>query len=121
MLNVKKRTIGFKMEISEGLFTGTAFIIINKSPKKKNPRSTLLKGPASATYSTSFLGFFKFLTFTGTGFAHPIIGRCVINNMRGNIIVPQMSIWAMGFKVSLPALFAVSSPLKYATYPWAVS
>ena len=60
-------------------------------------------GPAAATLIMSFLGLDKLLGLTGTGLAYPI----PINRI---IKVPIGSRCANGFKVSLPFLYAVSSP-----------
>jgi hypothetical protein len=43
------------------------------------------------------------------------------NIMSGTIILPYISMWGRGFNVRRPRDFAVGSPKKYATRPWAYS
>jgi hypothetical protein len=57
------------------------------------------------------LGLRRLKKLIGTGFAHPkIMGERIIISRNGRSTVPTGSIWARGFKVNLPAYFAVGSP-----------
>ncbi|MCX7943785.1 MAG: hypothetical protein N2746_04685 [Deltaproteobacteria bacterium] len=79
----------------------------------------LLRGPANAVYIIPFLiDIFRLKNkgLKGTGFAHPKNGipeKTI--PIIGMITVPRRSIWANGFNVSLPSLYAVSSPSLYDT------
>jgi hypothetical protein len=88
--------------------------------EKKIAIKRLVKGPAKETLTTPHFLSLKFRGFIGTGFAQPKIGpwpKVKINKVKGKKIVPMGSMWAIGFKVNLPALFAVSSPKKRAMLP----
>jgi hypothetical protein len=101
--------------------SGIAAISLTPSPEKI-ARNIFAAGPAKETMGISTLGFFKFLTFIGIGLAQPKkIGALMINNNAGRIILPNNSMCDKGFKVMRPNIFAVSSPLKWATYPCATS
>ncbi len=77
-------------------------IIENTIASKK-----LLNGPANETKKRSLLGFLKYRGFIGTGFAHPTFTM-------SRAMAPIGSKCFMGFRESLPALFAVGSPNTYA-------
>ena len=74
---------------------------IKKYPKKASIRLDI--GPAASTLIIYCLGLFKLNVLTGTGFAYP-------NPINNNISDPIGSKCFKGFKVSLPYLYAVSSP-----------
>ena len=81
-----------------------------ESPKIKTKRK-LAPGPAIATFNSPHLWSRKLYGFTGTGFAQPITkGLLMITKSKGKTIVPKGSICFEGFKLSLPAYFAVGSP-----------
>jgi hypothetical protein len=74
-----------------------------KINEEKNANIKFESGPASAEIAKSFFGFLKFLGFIGTGFAQP--------NLKNTIqSAPIGSRCFIGFIVSLPINFAVSSP-----------
>lgn len=75
------------------------------------------KTPAAETNNSPFLISVKFKGLTGTGLAQPIIKDGAkpaksggIIKIAGTRIVPIGSIWGRGFRVNLPALWAVVSP-----------
>ncbi len=78
-------------------------------------RSTLARGPASATHRSAFEGFLKFTGFMGTGFAQPNIPD------KKRASVPMGSRCLSGFMVTLPRCFAVGSPSLMAVHAWAHS
>ncbi|MDR3135280.1 MAG: hypothetical protein LBU69_04210 [Deltaproteobacteria bacterium] len=73
------------------------------------------KGPARATRDKSLRPFLKFLLSMGTGFAQPIKPVSTMT------MVPIISRWAKGLRVTLPLFLAVSSPNIEATQAWANS
>lgn len=80
--------------------------------------------PAMPTFRLPHLWSFKLNGFIGTGFAQPIIGPLPwvkTKRIIGRMIVPNISICFNGFKVRRPAFFAVGSPKRKATDPWAIS
>ena len=48
-------------------------------------------------------------------------GLLITIRSTGRMTVPNLSICLNGFRVTRPSFFAVSSPKKFATYPWAAS
>jgi hypothetical protein len=82
-------------------------------------RIMFVAGPAAETRAESLRGFLRLLKATGTGLAEPNIKLPFerINSIIGTRTVPIGSICAIGFKVSLPIIFAVGSPSLYAVYP----
>lgn len=98
------------------LITGNLIINAIKTALKK-----LAHGPAIATHNISFLGFFKFRKFIGTGLAQPMGGNLNITIVNGRRIVPIGSMWASGLRDNLPEYLAVGSPNLYATQPCAYS
>ena len=77
----------------------------------------LVNGPTSPTQSMSRRGLRSWFGFTGTGFAHAITGMPEIAPNAGRMIDPNGSMCGIGFSVSRPAFFAVSSPNHSATTP----
>ncbi len=79
----------------------------------------LAAGPAAPTSIISLFGSLKLYGFMGTGFAHPKTMRPLVVKRRtnGRIMVPKISMWGSGLRVSLPENFAVGSPLLSAAYP----
>lgn len=75
----------------------------------------LEKGPAAETIASSLKGRLKLLRLIGTGFAQPIIKKPERKDINGRIIEPIKSKCFIGFKVYLPACFAVESPNFSAT------
>ncbi|MBO7605964.1 MAG: hypothetical protein J6S61_05875, partial [Elusimicrobiaceae bacterium] len=59
-------------------------------------------GPAKATLAMSSLMLFRLYGFTGTGFAHPKIGKPDVIQKSGTIIEPTRSICFNGLKVRRP-------------------
>lgn len=90
-----------------------------KLAKKENKIAIrrFVTGPAKETFTIPHFLSLKFRGFTGTGFAQPKTGKFKINRVKGKRIVPIGSMWAIGFKVNLPSLFAVSSPKIKAQLP----
>jgi hypothetical protein len=86
-------------------------------------RSIFVAGPAAAESAISRLGLLKFMGLIGTGFAYPKTNcPCVeMSRSAGRSTVPIRSMCAIGFRVSLPSIFAVGSPSLYATNPCATS
>jgi len=82
------------------------YLLDLKRIKNKKANKILAKGPAIDTSKISLLIFLKLAGFIGTGFAQPII------LVRINMRVPRGSRCLRGFKVNLPAFFAVGSPSK---------
>ena len=79
-------------------------------------------GPASETTAISFLGSLKLNGSTGTGLAPPMItGEPPSISRSGMRRLSTGSMCGFGFSVSLPSSFAVGSPRRPATYPWAIS
>jgi len=78
--------------------------------KKMNDKIRFENGPAADTFASSIKGFLNFLLSTGTGFAQPIIAKPDANAITGTITLPRISTCFIGFSVSLPSFFAVSSP-----------
>lgn len=92
-----------------------------KSPKKIAIDKFAMM-PAEATQSVPLLWSFRLLGLYGTGLAQPIKnGAWVITNNNGRTIEPNKSRCFIGFKVNLPAYWAVLSPNERAAYPWATS
>lgn len=91
-----------------------------KIPMATDTRTTILKNTAIAKFAkipaeaTQIVPFFlsrKFSGLYGTGFAQPIKkGAFVITKIKGNMTEPNGSKCFKGFKVSLPAYWAVLSP-----------
>lgn len=112
-----------KLPIRAGNVTGKTSRIRKTSAQKiANPK--LAKIPADDTKSSPFLIFLKFKGLTGTGFAQASIGPggvpvsiAGIKIKAGRRIVPIGSICGSGFRVNLPALWAVVSPNFKATSP----
>lgn len=78
----------------------------------------MVSGPASATRAMSFLPSFRLNGSIGTGFAAPnITGEPDNMRRRGSKTLMKGSICFLGFKVNLPASFAVGSPKRSATKP----
>ena len=97
-------------------------ILINRP--KAIATAKLVAGPAKATFNEPHFWSLKLCGFMGMGFAQPKTGPCpavAISKSRGSIKEPKRSRCFKGFKVSLPAYFAVKSPKDKATYPWANS
>ena len=92
--------------------------LIARPKIKANKKLTL--GPAKETLRLPHFWSLKLKGLPGTGFAQPIIGpwpAVIKSKSKGKIIVPNMSICFKGFKVSLPAFFAVGSPNCKAALP----
>ena len=69
-------------------------------------------GPAMATIAGPYFGYFKLYGLNGTGLAQPNAAPLVTSMIRGIIIVPHISMCAIGFKVKRPAFLAVLSPSR---------
>ncbi len=80
----------------------------------------LVTGPAKETRKLLFLLLMR-EKLTGTGFAHPKTPNPLNEVKIGTIIVPTKSMCETGFKVNLPAFFAVSSPKSKAVKPCEIS
>ena len=70
----------------------------------------LAKGPARETIISSRRGWRKLKGSIGTGLAQPMVGMPVKMLIRGKIIVPKGSRWALGLRVSRPRDRGVGSP-----------
>lgn len=74
----------------------------------------LLTGPAKAVIAVPSSLRSKLYSLMGTGLLQPKRKRTIE-------IAPRGSIWARGFRVSLPSALAVGSPSLKAARPWAYS
>ena len=96
--------------------TASGINLINKPKTIAKPKFD--KGPAKETFISPYFLSLKLYGFTGTGFAQPNkIGLPETNKSIGKIIDPKKSKCFKGFRVNLPAYFAVGSPNELATYP----
>ena len=96
---------------------GSNVRISAKSKALTTASSRFIPGPAAATSAMSRRGWCIFRGSIGTGLAQP--NRKLPGNIKqisGKIMVPNGSIWAIGFRVNLPAFSAVWSPKIKATY-----
>jgi hypothetical protein len=83
--------------------------------------SALVAGPARETSTPWLRGLRNRVVFTGTGLAQPKTPAPASDRSAGTISVPTGSTCTMGFRLSRPARFAVSSPNALATHPWDTS
>ena len=80
---------------------------------KITAKTKLTRGPEIATFKDPHFLSLKLKGFMGTGFAQPKIGpwpAVIKSNARGSKTEPMGSKCFKGFKVNLPAYFAVGSP-----------
>ncbi len=81
----------------------------------------LLTGPATEVRMSSSMGLRKFRGSTGVGFAQPSNGMPLMAATRGKMIVPNKSMWRIGFSDTRPSMRAVGSPQRDAVQAWADS
>ncbi len=81
----------------------------------------LVKGPMSPTRTDWLRGLLSLEILTGTGFAQPKYPAPEIVKIIGKTMDPMGSMCLRGFRVSRPALFAVSSPKMNAISPCEIS
>ena len=72
----------------------------------------LLMGPATETMMSSITGWRKFRGSTGVGFAQPSNGMWLMAATNGRMIVPNTSMWRIGFSDTRPSMRAVGSPQR---------
>ena len=77
--------------------------------------AALTAGPARETSTPWLRGLRKRAVFTGTGLAQPKKPTEPNESSAGTMRVPTGSTCTTGFRLSLPARFAVSSPNALAT------
>tara|TARA_Y100000310_G_scaffold297074_1_gene329835 strand:+ start:621 stop:1244 length:624 start_codon:yes stop_codon:yes gene_type:complete len=131
--------MGKRLNTASKMFRKTMKLNMNtrdsfKTPRGRNRRANpkaramarLEPGPAKLTKADPYFLSLRFKGFTGTGFAQPriipppVIWLIKIRNP-GSKIEPTRSRCGRGFKVNLPACFAVGSPKALATTPWETS
>lgn len=115
-----RKTINPRKAIASGL----KIVLPNLIRMATIRATTILEaGPARATFRGPYRGsLYSRVGSYGTGFAQPrIMGELAMNRKRGNKSEPTTSKCLIGFRVNLPASFAVSSPSLSAIAPWATS
>ncbi len=76
-------------------------------------------GPAAATHASPRRPPWRFMGFTGVGFAYPKKNvPCVRMAEITSIRPPTGSKWTLGFSVRRPCQRAVESPRRYAANAW---
>lgn len=138
ILEPSKGGIGTRLKIAKARLVMTMEEIIKPKPagrlapkekrperRKKNPKiiamERLAKIPAEATATVPHFRLLKLFGLYGTGLAQPKTKPVEKYINAGTTMEPIGSRCLRGFKVSRPALRAVSSPNISATYPCEIS